>query len=310
MAKFIAIVGATGLQGGSVLKTLYAAGGYKIRALSRNPNSDSAKKLAAKYPDVEWVQADLNDASSLCKALTGVDVVFAVTDFYQKDTLEKVAAGDKDAEFTQGKNIVDAAIDAGVNSIIYSSLDSMKQLSGGKYPDILHLEGKHKVEEYISSKADKIKGYFIYLGVYMENYIRFSRISPEDNQTVEFTVPLKPTTKIPLVDTANDTGHVVKYILEHPDECLGKVVEVSGGYYEAQEMAKAFTEATGKSARYTQIPYEAAGMYEMSQMFKAFDEFGSFGGRSDFLEYNKEMDYTFVTPVEFWKNRNWDGPSK
>ncbi|KAJ2612291.1 hypothetical protein H4S08_002760 [Coemansia sp. RSA 1365] len=165
MSKLVAIVGATGLQGGSVLKTLYAAGGYKIRALSRNPESDFAKSLATKYPDVEWVQADLNDASSLCKAFTGVDVVFAVPDFYQKDTLEKVSAGDKDAEFTQGKNIVDAAIDAGVKSIIYSSLDSMKQLSGGKYPDILHFEGKHKVEEYILSKSDKIKGYFIYLGV-------------------------------------------------------------------------------------------------------------------------------------------------
>ncbi|KAJ2795569.1 hypothetical protein H4R20_005837, partial [Coemansia guatemalensis] len=218
MTKLIAVIGATGLQGGSVLKVLHAAGGYKLRALSRNPDSDSAKGLAAKYPNVEWAQADLNDTSSLRKALTGVDAVFVVTDFFQKDTLEKVAAGDKDAEFAQGKNVVDAAIDAGVNSVIYSSLDSMKQLSDGKYAGILHFEGKHKVEEYISSKADKIKGYFIYLGYYMENYVRFSRISPEDSQTVEFTMPLKPTTKVPLVDTINDTGHVVKYILEHPEE--------------------------------------------------------------------------------------------
>ncbi|KAJ2083077.1 hypothetical protein H4R24_001116 [Coemansia sp. RSA 988] len=309
MPKLFAIIGATGLQGGSVLKILNAAGSYKLRALSRNPNSVSAKKLAANYPDVEWAQADLNDTSSLRKALTGVDIVFAVTNFFQQDILAKVDAGDKDAEFTQGKNIVDAAIDAGVKSIIYSSLDSMKQLSDGKYTDILHFEGKHKVEEYISSKADKIKGYFIYLGIYMENYTQFSRISPEDNKTVEFTMPLKPTTKIPLVDTANDTGHVVKYILEHPDECLGEVVEVSGGYYEAQEMATAFTKATGKPARYVQIPYEAAGMDELCQMFKAIDEFGSFGGRTDFLRRNKEMDYIFVTPEEFWKNRNWDGPS-
>ncbi|KAJ2788559.1 hypothetical protein H4R20_007353, partial [Coemansia guatemalensis] len=280
-----------------------------LRALSRNPDSDSAKSLAAEYPDVEWVQADLNDTSSLRKALTGVDAVFVVTDFFQKDTLEKAAAGDKDGEFAQGKNVVDAAIDVGVKSVIYSGLHSMKQLSNGKYTGVHHFEGKHKVEKYILSKADKIKGYFIYLGYYMENYVRFSRISPEDNQTIEFTTPLKPTTKLPLVDTTNDTGHVVKYILEHPEECLGKAIEVSGGYYEAQEMAKAFTKVTGKPTRFVQVPYEVTGFDELTEMFNALDEFGNFGGSTRFLEYNKKMDYTFATPEVFWKNRNWDGPS-
>ncbi|KAJ2882477.1 hypothetical protein H4R27_003423 [Coemansia aciculifera] len=309
MTKLVAIVGATGLQGSSVLKSLHAAGKYKLRALSRNPDGKQAASLKAKYSGVEWVPANLDDTASLRKAFQGVNTVFGVTQFFQKDIMDRVEHGDVDAEFNQGKNIIDAAIAAGVDSIVLSSIDSMKQLSHGKYTGVLHFEGKHKVEEYLTSLSDKVKGYFVYLGFYMENFVDFSRISPEDNKTVEFTVPLKPTTKLPLVDTANDTGPVVAYILEHPEECLGTVVEASGGYYEAQDMAKAFTEVTGKPSRYVQIPYESIGSDELSQMFRGQDEFGYYGGRTEFIERNKEIGHTFATPTSFWKNRGWTGPS-
>ncbi|KAJ2028290.1 hypothetical protein IW146_006163 [Coemansia sp. RSA 922] len=309
MTKLVAIVGATGLQGSSVLKSLHATGKYKLRALSRNPDGNQAASLKAKYSGVEWVPANLDDTASLRKAFQGANTVFGVTQFFQKDIMERVEHGDVDAEYNQGKNIVDAAIAAGVDSIVLSSIDSMKQLSHGKYPGVLHFEGKHKVEEYLTSLSDKVKGYFVYLGFYMENFVDFSRISPEDNKTIEFTVPLKPTTKLPLVDTANDTGPVVAYVLEHPEECLGTVVEVSGGYYEAQDMAKAFTEVTGKPSRYVQIPYDSIGSDELGQMFKGQDEFGYYGGRTEFIERNKEIKHTFTTPTSFWKNRGWTGPS-
>ncbi|KAJ2356837.1 hypothetical protein GGF43_001822 [Coemansia sp. RSA 2618] len=306
----VAIVGATGLQGGSVLKTLHSLGTYSLRALTRNPDSATAKGLAEKYPGVEWVTGNLDDVDSLRKAFDGVDAVFGVTQFFQPDIMKKVSQGDTDAEYIQGKNIVDAAIAAGVKSVVYSTLSSMKEISKGKYPGVLHFEGKHRIEKYLASKADQIRGYFVCVGFYMENYTQFTRISPEDKQTVEFTFPLKPTTKLPLVDTANEVGPVVQYILEHPEECLGSVLDVSGGFYEAQEMAKTFTEVTGKPARYVQIPYEAVGSNDLSQMFQGADEFGLFGGRSDFVEHNKKIDHKFSTPVDFWKHRGWTGPTQ
>ncbi|KAJ1718452.1 hypothetical protein LPJ61_006622, partial [Coemansia biformis] len=241
MTKLIAIVGATGTQGGSVLKTLYKSGDYKIRALARNPSSDTAHSLAVRYPGVEWVSADLNDTASLAKAFSGADVVFGITNFFQKDILAKVGSGDIDAEYNQGKAIVDAAIEAGVESLVWSSLDSAAKLSAGKLKNVLHLDGKHRVGEYLLSKSDQIQGFIIYLGFYMDNYINFSRVSPDDGKTVEFTLPINPETELPLVDTAEDTGPVVKYILAHPDEFRGVPVEVSGGYYKAKEMAEAFT---------------------------------------------------------------------
>ncbi|KAJ1826183.1 hypothetical protein LPJ56_002310 [Coemansia sp. RSA 2599] len=309
MTKTVAIVGATGLQGGSVLKALYASGKYKIRALTRNPSGESAKRLLEKYPGIEVAAADLNDTASLHKAFKDVDVVFGVTQFFQKEVMDRVNAGDHDAEFNQGKNMVDAAISAGVKDMIYSSLDSMKESSGGKYPNVLHFEGKHRIQEYLASKAAEIRGYFVYVGFYMENYVDFARISPEDNETVEFAFPLTPDNKLPLVDTANDTGAVVAYVLDHPDECLETVVEISGGYYEAQDMVKAFTEVTGKPARYVQIPYEYLPSEELKEMFHGQQEFGLFNGRTEFLARNKEINHRFTTPTEFWKNRGWTGPS-
>ncbi|KAJ2079440.1 hypothetical protein H4R24_003769 [Coemansia sp. RSA 988] len=312
MSKLVVVIGATGLQGGSVLKTLYASAKYKLRAISRNPDSCIAKNMSEAYPGVEWMTADMNDLLSLRKAFAGADIVFGMTNFFEQDILAKVAKGDMDAEFTQGKNIVDAAIAEGVESLIYSGLDSMKQLSDGKYTDVVHFEGKYKIEEYLLTKAHCIKGYVIYLGSYMQNYTNpnFTRISIDDMQTIEFAFPYSPTTLLPLVDPASDTGPVVEYILDHPSDCLGFPIEVSGGYYEAQEMAAAYSKVTGKPARYVQTSYESAGSEDFIQMFKGISEFGLFGGRSEFIDRNKKMDYKFVTPTQFWKSEMWAGPSK
>ncbi|KAJ2800439.1 hypothetical protein H4R20_004063 [Coemansia guatemalensis] len=309
MVKLIAIVGATGLQGGSVLRTFHASGEYKIRAITRNPNSNTAKDISKEYPDVDWAQADLDNLSSLSKAFSGADVVFGVTNSGDPELIKAALAGDYEAEYRQGKNIIDAAIAAKVDSLIFSSMYSLKQLSGGKYLDGIFLETKYNAEQYLLSKASQIKGFIVHLGYYLENFTRTVRIS-DDDQVVEFPFYVKPTTKLPFVDVANDTGPVVKYALDHPDECLGLPLEVSGGYYEAQEFVKAYTDVTGKPARYVQLPYEATGLIFATQMFKSYDEFGYFGLRTEFLERNKRIDHKFTTPTEFWKNRKWDGLSK
>ncbi|KAJ2866206.1 hypothetical protein GGI22_001338, partial [Coemansia erecta] len=184
MSQTVAIIGATGHQGGSVLHALHAAGKYKLVAVTRNSSSASAKEIQTKYPDVELVAANLNDTESLKKAFNGADFVFGVTMFMQPDILDRISAGDEDAEFHQGKNIADAAIAAGVKNIIFSSLYSIDKLSGGKYPGALHFEKKDKIEQYIRSKSSVIRSAFVQLGFYMENFVNFSRISPEDGKTV------------------------------------------------------------------------------------------------------------------------------
>ncbi|KAJ2559236.1 hypothetical protein EV175_000433 [Coemansia sp. RSA 1933] len=305
-----AIIGATGNQGGSVLRSLHTTGKYKLIAITRNTSSAAAKEIKAKYPDVELAAANVDDIESLKKAFKGADFVFGMTQFFQPEVMGKIEAGNLDVEYNQGKNIVDAAIDAGVKDVIFSTLPSMKEISGGKYTKVYHFEGKHKIEEYLlKSKADKIRGAAVRLGCFMDNYVNFSRISPEDNETVEFIIPLPPTKLLPLVDATNDTGIVVSYMLDNFDRFVGKSVDVSSGYYEAQEMVNAFKDVTGKPACYIQIPHADLNE-EMEQMFLGIKEFELYDSDAKLLAFNKKLESKLTTPVEFWKNNGWTGPSQ
>lgn len=304
----IAIVGATGNQGGSVLKTFANSNQYKVRALTRNPNSETVTKLESKYPGVEWVKADLNDIDSLRKAFTGAYAVFGVTQSADTDLVNQIKSGNLDAEFDQGMNIIDAAIAENVEVAIMSTGQSMAKLSNGKYTGALLVESKHRIAKYLDRKSDQIKGVNVNMGFYLENFVSHSRISAEDGETVEFVAPLNPTSKVSFVDTANDSGPVVKHALEHVDEYRGKPIVVSGGVYEVQDAVKAFTEVIGKPARYVQVPYEIVGIEELIQMYKTIDEFGHFADYN-FDEQNENINHSFVTPAEFWKNRGWSGPS-
>ncbi|KAJ1798499.1 hypothetical protein LPJ59_002462 [Coemansia sp. RSA 2399] len=310
MTQTVAIIGATGLQGGSVLRSLHATGRYKLVAMTRDVSSSSAADIANRYPDVKLAAADVEDVGSLKAAFEGVDFVFGMTQYFQPAIMDKVEAGDYDAEYNQGKNIVDAAIAAGVKNIVFSSLPSMKEISGGKYPSVHHFEGKNRVEKYLESQASNIRGVAVHIGSYMENFVNYARISPEDNETIEFPFPYTATAPLPLVDVANDTGLVVSYIIAHFDSFVGKAIEVSGGYYSSQDMVKAFTEATGKPARYVQIPHAYFHSDDLEQMFRGIEEFGLFNGSTKFLEFNKKLDSELTTPVEFWKHRGWAGPSQ
>ncbi|KAJ1902266.1 hypothetical protein LPJ66_000153 [Kickxella alabastrina] len=151
MAKLILIVGATGLQGGSVFKALYATGKYKNRALTRNPNSDVAKNLLKKYPGIELAKADADDTASLRQAFRGADIVFGMT---QANMMAKEQDPTCDEEYEHGKAIIDSAISEGANSLVFSTLNSMNTNSGGKYPGVKHFESKCKAEQYLLSKSD------------------------------------------------------------------------------------------------------------------------------------------------------------
>ncbi|KAJ2400966.1 hypothetical protein GGI23_001701 [Coemansia sp. RSA 2559] len=310
MSQTIAIVGATGFQGGSVLRTLHATGKYKIVALTRNTSSTSAKALKERYPDIELVAANVDDVGTLKEAFANVDIVFGMTSFLEPELLDKISNGQVDAEFIQGKNIADAAIASGVDKIVFSTLPSLKAHSGGKYPGAYQFEAKHDIENYLKSKSGKIHSAFIHLGSYMENFIRSSRISPDDNETVVFSMPLPPTYLSPFVDVANDTGPVVLHVLDHFDEFSGESIVVSGGFYKMQEMVDAFSEATGRPAKYVQSPMSQISNKAVEQMFATTNEFGSYAKGTNFIEKNKQMAYKHTTPVEFWRNRGWTGPSK
>src|SRR6476660_3716633 len=129
--KLIAVIGATGQQGGGVLRALQASGQFKVRALTRNP--DEHRELAE-----EVVAADLGKPETLKAAFEGAHGVFLVTNFQEAGT----------DELKQATAAISAAKDAGVKHLIWSTLPDVEAISGGKF-NVPHFTGKAKIDRVV-----------------------------------------------------------------------------------------------------------------------------------------------------------------
>lgn len=135
--RTFAVVGATGQQGGATARALLATGA-SVRALARTPDGTAAVELAAQGADV--VRADLDDPDSLRKAFTGVDGVFAMT--------TPAPPGGPEGEVVHGRLIVDAAREAAVPRLVYSSVGGAERRTG-----IPHFESKRRVERHLAESG-------------------------------------------------------------------------------------------------------------------------------------------------------------
>src|SRR5918995_6029345 len=143
--KVIAVLGSTGSQGGGLCRAILAdaSGGFACRAVTRDPNKDKAKALAAKGAEV--VKADLDDVESLKKAFAGAHGVYAVTNFWEHFSGEK--------EKAQAKNIADAARAAGVKHVIWSTLEDTRKLMSPDDKRMPMLQDKYRVPHF-DAKAE------------------------------------------------------------------------------------------------------------------------------------------------------------
>ena len=248
MSKVLAVFGATGQQGGSVIDYVLndpvLSQKYKIRAITRDVNSEKAKQLK-----VEVVQGDVLNRASLETALTGAHTVFAMTTSFGPDALE--------AEYSSGKTIADVAVEKGAEYIIFSTLPSVREISGGKYTKVTFFDAKAKAEQYI--RRLHIKSAFIAPGSFMENFQNSHHfLAPRQapDGTYSIALPTSPTAQLPLIDVVRDTGKFVGAILAEPDKYEGKTFCAATALYSFEEIVTIMSKATGKTIVYKQIPLE------------------------------------------------------
>lgn len=159
MSNILAIFGATGQQGSSVIDyvlndpELFQK--YKIRAITRDVNSEKAKMLENQ---VEVVQGDVRSRSSLETTMTSVHTVFAMT-------TPSFGPGGLEIEYNNAKTIADTAVEKGTEYIIFSTMPSVKEIFGGKYIKVSHFEAKASAERYIRGLPIKYSP-----GFFMENF--------------------------------------------------------------------------------------------------------------------------------------------
>ncbi|KIW57614.1 hypothetical protein PV05_06153 [Exophiala xenobiotica] len=248
MSNILAVFGATGTQGGSVINNVLSdpelSNKYKPRAITRDANSAKAKALEQRQ--VEVVTGDASDRTSVERALAGANFVFIMsTPSWGPDAME--------AEFNTIKSIADIAVEKGLDYIIFSTLPSCYDMSHGKYTAVTAFDAKAKGEKYI--KTLPIKSAFLCAGFFMENFVTQPFLGPIPNGDGTYTLARNApsTLKLPYVDATDDVGKFVNAILAEPDKYAGQTFYAAAGFYSLAEIATLLGKSSGKTITFKQV---------------------------------------------------------
>jgi uncharacterized protein YbjT (DUF2867 family) len=231
--KIIAVTGATGSQGGGLVRAILAdpGSGFAARAITRDPGKDKAKELASAGAEV--VSGDLDNVESLQKAFAGAHGVYAVTNFWEHFSGEK--------EIQQAKNIAEAAQAAGVKHVIWSTLEDTRKLMSPDDKRMPILQQKYRVPHF-DAKADANAAFsalpttLLVTSFYWDNLYLFGLAPKKDDKGVySWTFPMG-TAKLPGI-AAEDIGKAALGIFKGGDQYIGKTVGIAGESLSFQEMS-------------------------------------------------------------------------
>ena len=252
--KIIAVVGATGAQGGGLVRAILAdaKGEFAARALTRDPKSEKSRALAAAGAEV--VAADVDDAASLEKAFRGAHGAFCVTFFWDHFSPEK--------EMAQAAAMARAAKEAGVRHAIWSTLEDTRRLVPVSDPRMPTLQGKYKVPHFDGKgEADRffresgVPTTFLLTSFYWDNLIHFG-MGPKKGADgrYAFVLPMADK-KLPGI-AAEDIGACAFGIFRRGTELAGKTVGIAGEMPTGEQMAAQLARALGIPVVYQYVPPE------------------------------------------------------
>ncbi|KAK8151142.1 hypothetical protein IWX90DRAFT_96561 [Phyllosticta citrichinensis] len=262
MAKTIVVTGATGTQGSSIVRVMLETGEWKVRAVTRNPESDAAKAIAAKGAEI--VVADYDDEKSVKKAFEGAQAIFALTNWweYLRRGHKQEACGE--IEERQGMTLARAAAEIPtLEHYIWSTLPAAKEITGGKHP-VPHFDYKAVVDRRIRDELPALaaKTTSLFFGFYPSNFAYFPMLKP---MPVPFApgryVWLVPSTKEAKVPISGDMtvapGVFVRQILANPSKTHGKYAAVCAEVCTLDYLLKTWSEVTGKTGVFMEISVES-----------------------------------------------------
>jgi NmrA-like family len=281
-AKIVSVIGATGVQGGSIVNALIKDSNYSVRAITRNPQSSAAKAFTAR--GVEVVKADVNDLSSLVSAFKGSYAIYAVTDFFEpfgKHGAEKAT----EIESQQGINLAKAAIaTTGLQHYIWSTLPNAGKITGGKYV-VPHFAAKNLVDDYIRSQPELLeKTTFLWNTYYAQNF-QFPMFTPIHVPTAGKYIQVGVTSPDVAIKTVGDArvniGIFAKAALDQPQKTRGgRFVLAAVEDTTVDDILQVWAQTHEATAQYIQITEEAyyalwpSWAEEMGLMMQFWEEYG------------------------------------
>jgi uncharacterized protein YbjT (DUF2867 family) len=264
--KLIAVFGATGQQGGAVVRTLQARGQFRVRALSRNP--DRHRGLGD-----EVVEANLDQPDTLKGALQGVHGVFAVTNFWSEGTDER----------KQATAAIEAAKEAGVKHFIWSTLPNVEAITGGTI-GVPHFTGKAKIDPIVAT-ARFAHHTFVVAPFYYQNLLGALAPQKQLNGSLGWALPLDPDVRCIHMGDIRELGNVVAGAFAHPDQAGdGQYLPLVGDFLGFSDIVETLNRQ-GHILTFDQVPAEVfatffPGAAEVADMFKYFQRHTYLGSDS------------------------------
>jgi uncharacterized protein YbjT (DUF2867 family) len=232
----ITVIGATGQQGGAVIDALLKQR-IPIRAVTRNPNGEKARALAER--GVEVVYADLEDVDSVRAAFDGAAAAFAMTTHDGLDGPKR--------EVAHGRVIAAAAADAGLPSLVYSSVGGVERGSG-----VPHFESKHRVEEVL---LEAVPVTFVRPTFFMETLRLMIR---RHGDRVIIAMPLPGDVAVQMI-SVRDIGRVAAAALLLMGDPSVAPVEIAGDELTGEQIAERIAHRLGSPTTYVQLPLDVLG---------------------------------------------------
>ncbi|MCC6590700.1 MAG: NmrA/HSCARG family protein [Bryobacterales bacterium] len=305
--KIIAVLGATGAQGGGLVRAIQAdpQGGFTARAITRDVNSDKAKALTALGAEV--VSANVDDPESLKQAFAGCYGAFCVTFFWDHFSPER--------ELAQAGAMAEAAKAARLRHVIWSTLDDTRRhipLDDDRMPT---LQGKYKVPHF-DAKGEAnhlftdagVPTTFLLTSFYWDNFIYFG-LGPKrgPDGVLALTLPMGDK-KLPGI-AAEDIGRCAYGIFKKNGDLIGKTVGIAGGHPTGEEMAAGLAKAIGEPVRYNAVPPEVfrsfgfPGADDLGNMFQFKRDFNEMycGARS--IDFSHEVNPALQS-FDAWLSQN------
>jgi uncharacterized protein YbjT (DUF2867 family) len=305
--KIIAVIGATGTQGGGLVDAIFndKSGEFVVRAITRNVNSDKVKALSEK--GVEVVQADLDDIESLKKAFKGAYAAYCVTNYWEHFSPEK--------EKIQAKNLAEATKETGVSHVIWSTLEDTRNwipLNDDRMPTLMdsykvpHFDAKGESNKFFEEAG--VPTTFMIASFYWDNFIHFGMgpaKGPDGKLAITFPIGDKKLAGI----SADDIGKCAYGIFKNGDKYIGETIGIAGDHLTGNEMAEKFSKALDKEIHYNSVPPEVyrsfgfPGAEDLGNMFQFHRDFQKDHLEVRDLERTKSLNPELKN-FEQWLNEN------
>jgi uncharacterized protein YbjT (DUF2867 family) len=282
--KVIAVIGATGAQGGGLARAILADpdGGFAVRALTRNPQAEAAQQLATLGAEV--IETDVRDEAALTKAFDGAYGAFVVTNFWEHMS--------PDQEKQDVARIAKIAATADLTHVVWSTLDDTREhipLHDERMPTLMgnykvpHFDAKAEADTYFTDAG--VPTTFLRTTFYWENLIGAMR--PQRGEDGRLVLALAMGDSELSGIAAEDIGRTAYGIFKRGPELSGQTVSIAGEHLTGTQMAETFSKVLGEQVTYAPVPFDTLraqpfpGAVEFGNMFQYYAEVPQFKDARD-----------------------------